>query len=170
MNALTQMKSRGFTLLEMLVTITVVAVVAALVAPMFSDDNRLHLMAGSSVLASDIELAQVMTISFPDRAVVVRFDPTTQTYWLAYSTDPETPLNRTDTGEPYLVTLGQGRALSAQGVQMTPVQVANNMLEFNAQGGLVDFTATPSIQLTRGGSKIILAIAASTGTISETGG
>jgi len=164
------MRARAFTLLEMLVTITVVAVVAAVVAPMFSDDNRLHLMAGSSVLASDIELAQVMTISFPDQAVVVKFDPSKQTYWLAYASDPDTPITRTDTNEPYLVMLGKGRALSAQGVQMQLVQVANDTLEFNAQGGLVDFTATPSIQLTRGGSKITLAVATATGTVSETGG
>jgi prepilin-type N-terminal cleavage/methylation domain-containing protein len=162
------MKSKpGFTLLEMLVTITVIAVVAVSAAPLFGDDNRLRVMAASSVLSSDIELAQVMTISFPDQPVVVKFDPDAKTYWLAYASDPDTPLPRADTGEPYRVVLGEGRAITAQNVAMALVQVTNDTLAFSSEGGLTDFTSQPSIQLRNGNRAITLSIAPTTGTISE---
>ena len=165
------MKLRGgFTLIEMLVTITIIAVVAAIVAPVFSDDDRLHAMAAASVLSSDIELAQVMTISYPQDPVVVRFDAPNRTYWLAYAATPETPLSREDTAEPYLVTFGEGRASTAFGAQIALDGVASDTLKFNAQGGLVDFTASPLIELTRGESAITLAIAPTTGTITEMNG
>ena len=157
----------AFTLVEMLVTITIIAIVAAIVAPVFSDDDRLHAMAASSVLSSDIELAQVMTISYPQDPVVVRFDAPNHTYWLAYAATPQTPLPREDTGEPYSVTFGQGRASTAMGAQIALDAVAGDTLQFNAQGGLVDFSASPLIQLTRGGSAITLSIAPTTGTITE---
>src|SRR5688572_2454757 len=103
----------AFTLIEVLVALTLVAALAAIVAPMFSDDSRLRVMAASSIISSDIELAQVMTISHPDNPVVVCFDPGNASYWLAYAADPDTPLSREDTGEPYQVTLGLDRARSA---------------------------------------------------------
>jgi prepilin-type N-terminal cleavage/methylation domain-containing protein len=161
---------RGFTLLEAMVTITIIAVVAVTAAPLFSDEHRVRLMAASALIASDIEAAQVMTMSFPDQAVVVRFDPDQSRYWLAYSWDTETPIMRPDSGEYYDVVLGQGRAASALNVAFTLDQLSANMLEFNAQGGLVDFTARPSIQLGSGEGAVTLMIAPSTGTITEVQG
>ena len=160
----------AFTLLEMLVTITVLALTAAMVAPMFSDDGRLRVIAAASILSSDIELAQVMTISFPTDPVEVRFDTALQRYWLAYAADPDTPLVRIDNGEPYLVTLGQGRASSAAGVSMTLDQVTNDMLAFESSGGLTDFATTPRIQLGMSGNAITLTVAPMTGTVIENDG
>jgi prepilin-type N-terminal cleavage/methylation domain-containing protein len=157
----------GFTLLEMLITITILAVVASVVTPMFSDDNRLRLLAASSVIASDIELAQVMTISYPDQPVVVRFDASKQMYWLAYTLDPETPILRENTGEPYVVVIGQGRASSAQHVGLTIADMTNDGLEFAASGGLAYFTAAPKIELSRNGAALTLTISQNTGSITE---
>jgi len=158
---------RGFTLLEMLITITILAVVASVVTPMFSDDNRLRLMAASSVISSDIELAQVMTISYPDQPVVVRFDAGKQMYWLAYAADSETPIVRETTGEPYVVVIGQGRASTAQNVSLKIADMTNDGLTFAASGGLVDFATTPMIELSRNGAAVTLTISPNTGTITE---
>jgi len=163
-------RHRGFTLLEMLVTITILAFVASVVTPMFSDDNRLRLMAASSVIASDIELAQVMTISYPDQPVVVRFDADKQMYWLAYAADTETPIVRETTGEPYVVVIGQGRASTAQSVSLAIADMTGDNVAFAASGGLVDFTTTPKIELSRNGAAITLVISPHTGTITERDG
>jgi prepilin-type N-terminal cleavage/methylation domain-containing protein len=160
----------AFTLLEVLVVITILAVVAVLAAPSFSDDARLRLMAASTILGSDIELAQVMTISQPENPVVVTFDVSQNRYWLAYASAPEVPTTRADTGDAYLVVIGEGRAAAAIGVTLTTTAITDDILAFNAQGGLEDFTTQPKITLTLNGQWIELAIAPSTGTITETNG
>ena len=164
----TIMRSRfGFTLLEMLVTLTVVAAIAAAVAPMLSDDSRVRVMAASSIIASDIELAQVMTIAHPNSPVVVRFDPAHAKYWLAYAATPDTPIARDDTGEPYVVTLGEGRARSAAGVALAVEQMASDRMTFASHGGLINFTTTPLIKVTTGSRGIQLAVSPTTGSVHE---
>jgi prepilin-type N-terminal cleavage/methylation domain-containing protein len=160
----------GFTLFELLVTLSIIAIVAAMVAPAFSDGDRLHLMAGASVMTSDIELAQVMTIADPSRPVVVRFDVGRSRYWLAYSDTPDAPIARADTGAPYLVVLGEDRASGAAGVTFTVTGLSQPILTFNGQGGLQDFISTPQITLSLNGKTITVAIAATTGTVSQTSG
>lgn len=161
---------RGFTLLEILVTVTIIAGVAAIVVPMFGDANRVRVMAASSLITSDIELAQTMTIASPKNPIVVKFNQDAQSYWLAPSSDPDNPMLRPGTNQAYLVVLGEGRALGAAGVVFTLKNVTGDTLEFNAQGGLTDFTSQPAIELSSASSTILLSIAPTTGTISQTNG
>jgi prepilin-type N-terminal cleavage/methylation domain-containing protein len=161
---------RAFTLFEVLITVAIIALVGALIVPALRDDARLRLLAASSILTSDIELAQVMTISQPATPVVITFDPDRNRYWLALDSDPATPIPRADTGAPYLVVFGQGRAASAAGVTFTTAGITGDVLTFNAQGGVEDITGAPCITLTAGAHSTSLDIAVSTGTITQTDG
>ena len=78
-------RQRGFTLIEVLVTLTIIAVVAAMVLPAFNNSERGRLIAATRILRADLELAAVMTITDPANPVVVRFDPIAGQYWLAYA-------------------------------------------------------------------------------------
>ncbi len=158
---------RGFTLVELMMTITIIIVAGALVMPKLSDNKQLRLVAAASILTSDIELAQVMTISHPADAVVVRFDPANDQYWLAYADVPDTPIPRSDNGRPYLIVFGQDRARSAVGVSVSLTEVSNNTLAFDAQGGVADIPAQPVIRLSLGTRFIDLQIASTTGTITQ---
>ena len=151
--------------MELLVTITIIAVVATLIAPTLNDDSTLRLMAASAILTSDIELAQVMTVSRPDKAVVVRLDPDQNRYWLAYASTPDTPIV-----PPGVTTFGQGRALTAVGVGLSATGVSDNTIEFNAQGGLTDFSVDPVIRLSLNERFFDLTLSATTGSVSETAG
>ena len=157
-----------FTLIEMLVTITIIVVAASLVIPQLRDDSRLRLIAASQVLASDIEMAQVMSMSSPDKAVVVRFDPgNDKKYWLAYASDPTTPIQLPDTQYDYVVVLGEGPARGAIGVTISLSDVPGDVLGFNALGGIDDPTTLPEITMMLDGRWIKLSIAPTTGTITE---
>ena len=158
---------RGFTLMELMMTITIIIVVGVLVMPKLSDDTQLRLVAAASILTSDIELAQVMTISHPADAVVVQFDPDNDQYWLAYADVPDSPIPRPDNGRPYLIVFGQDRARSAAGVSLSLTEVTDNTLAFDAQGGVADISAQPVIRLSLGSRFIDLQIAATTGTITQ---
>ena len=157
----------GFTLIDLMMTITIIIVAGALVLPKLSDNTQLRLMAAASILTSDIELAQVMTISHPADAVVVRFDPDNDQYWLAYADVPDTPIPRSDNGRPYLIVFGQDRARSAVGVSLSLTEVSNDTLAFDAQGGVADISAEPVIRLSLGARFIDLQIASTTGPITQ---
>ena len=158
---------RGFTLMELMMTITIIIVAGALVMPKLSDDAQLRLMAAASILTSDIELAQVMTISRPADPVVVQFDPENERYWVAYADDIDTPIPRPGNGRPYLIVFGQDRARSAVGVSLSLTDVTDNTLGFDPQGGVADISAQPVIRLTLGTHLIDLQIASTTGTITQ---
>ncbi len=152
-----------------MVTMTIMVVAAAMVLPRMVETGQVRLMAASRLLASDIEMAQVMTITRPNEPVVVRFDGTDPRYWLAYADDTETPLSPSE-GQIYEIEFGIGRGRAADGVSIGVSGMPGNMLAFNAQGGLDDPTAQPVITLTHGSRWVRLDIAPTTGTITETTG
>jgi len=162
--------TRGFTLLEMLLTVSILATLTALAVPLMADSDRVRVRAAVDVLISDLELAQIMNISFPADPVVVRFDPAGSRYWIADADTPNTPINREDTGEPYLVELGVGRAAMAEGVTLQIADMSGNQVVFNSQGGLNNFSAAPIMTLSIEGESISISIAATTGSIFETTG
>jgi prepilin-type N-terminal cleavage/methylation domain-containing protein len=158
---------RAFTLLELVIVLVIVAAVASMVLPSLSDDRQLRLIAASSLIISDLEMAQVMTISKPEEAVVVRFDVDGGRYWLAYAATPDTPLTREDTGEPYLVELGVGRASGAAGVSISLTDMDDGTLEFDSQGGLTELGVSPQIRISIEGIAVDLTVLSTTGTVTE---
>ncbi len=138
----------GFTLIEMMMVITILAMVAVLVMPMLTDNTRLRLQAGASIVISDLELAQVMTMAQPDRPVLVRFDNANSRYWLAYADNPGDPITHPQSGEPYLVSFGSGRASSVGDILLNArLGTGGTDLRFAPHGGLEQFGLAPNINL-----------------------
>ena len=164
------MRQTGFTLFDLMVTMTIIVVMAAVILPNLKDDAQIRLIAGSRLLSSDLEMAQIMTISNPEQPIVVRFEPSVGRYWLAEADDADTPIKRPGSTGDYFVEFGKGDARSASGVFLGVAGVSNDTIAFSAQGGIEDFTATPEITLLQGTHWIKLSISPMTGTISETAG
>ena len=122
--------------------VAIISMLAVLLVPRAQVDERLQLNAATSLIVSDIELAQVMNISNPKNPVVIRFDGDAQTYWLAPADKPDQPIFRSPTQEPYIVTMGQGRAVAAAGVVFEVEDIPHSTLRFSPHGSL----ATPGIQ------------------------
>ena len=160
----------GFTLIDLMVTLTIIAVMATVLLPRMDDGGRLRLMAGARLLASDIEMAQIMTISRPNDPIVVKFEPALGTYWLAPASDPDTPILRPGATQVYKVVFGQGRGRTAKNVTIALTDVTDNMLIFNGQGGILDPTLEPQIKLMQGSRWTTLTVSTMTGAISETAG
>ncbi|HWB18816.1 MAG TPA: hypothetical protein VG711_00830 [Phycisphaerales bacterium] len=163
-----RIRRSAFTLFELLITVCVIAVIAVTVIPTVSSADNLRLSAATSIVMSDIEYAQVLTMAHPDNPVVVVFNTGKSTYALCYDSDHLHPINRADTNEPYEVLLGQGRASSASGVTFTLVDIDNGVLSFNEQGGVLDLSRRPYIVFSSAGAKLAVKIAPTTGTMSET--
>lgn len=137
----------GISLIDMLMTIAVLAIVAAVAVPALNDSHRLRVRGAASILASDIEFAQSMSVAYPNDPIVIVFDTNDNSYHLARSSDPQTPLQRSDSGEPYVVTFGSGRARTAQNVTYTLDNVTDDEIAFSPHGGLESFNQRPRINL-----------------------
>lgn len=161
---------RAFTLFELMIVVAIAAVLATMVLPMIRNDERLQLIAAASLVTSDIEYAQSLSISRPSSPAAVSFDTSTASYHVAYQSSVETPLTRDDTGESYAVTFGTGRATGAAGVTMSVKDMNKNLIQFDSHGGLLEFNATPVITLQAGNEWFQLTISPTTGTITETSG
>jgi Tfp pilus assembly protein FimT len=159
--------ARAFTLMDLLMTMAIMVIASALVLPQISDERPLRLEAAARLLTSDLELAQVLTLSSPAAPVVVRFDPAAGRYWLARAADPDTPIPRGGTGEPCEVRLGHGRAAAAAGITLSTTDIAENTLEFNEHGGIAEVGSAPIVRLSTPGRAIELRIAPATGTVMQ---
>ena len=163
-------RQRGFTLLEVLITVTIMGAMAVVIIPRFQDDSELRVVAAATLVASDLEYAQVLSISHPAQPAAVQFDPGNAGYWVAYAADPSQPLVREDTGDPYAITFGAGRARTVAGVSLWVLDASSNRVVFDANGALVDFTDSPKVILGCNGFYRTISIAPSTGTLTITEG
>ncbi len=69
----------GFTMIEMVVVMAILAIAAAIVVPMVSSAGSMQLRAAVNMVAADLEYAKSMSISRGQRYSVV-FDKTAETY------------------------------------------------------------------------------------------
>ncbi len=108
-----------------------------------------------------------MTISAPDRPVVVQLFPSSGKYHLAYADDPLVPIKRPGTQYDYVVEFGKGPARHAKGVKLNLTDVTNDRITFTPQGSLESLSITPQIRVYLGPKKLDIAISPVTGTIYE---
>jgi hypothetical protein len=97
----------------------------------------------------------------------VRFVTGTGEYWLAPASEPETPMGRSGVPNGYRVVFGVGDARHVGDVTIATVDIPGDTLVFNAQGGIADLTTEPAVIVMAGTRWIKLAIAPTTGTITE---
>ncbi len=83
---------RGVLLIDLLVAMAIIGVVLLAALPSVRSDEPLRLVAGATTVAADIEYAQALTLASPAEPVVVVFDDSGTSYWLALSDDPQTPI------------------------------------------------------------------------------
>ena len=154
--------ARAFTLVEMLVTIAVVGVAAAMVLPMMSSNDSSRVASGAALVISDLDFAQATAINEPAETVLVRFDPRASRWWVALESTPDTPLTRTYSADPYDTTMGEGRAESAVGVTFSLTDATDDTIAYDAYGRLTQ-TANPVITLSCNGATATITIDAETG-------
>jgi len=72
----------GFTMIELLIVVAILAIAAAIAVPMASSTGSMQLRAAVTMVAADLEYAKSMSISRGQRYAVL-FDKTTETYRIA---------------------------------------------------------------------------------------
>ncbi len=80
-NAVPIVVRHGFTMIEMVVVMAILAIAAAIVVPMMSSAGTMQLRSAVNMVAADLEYAKSMSISRGQKYSVV-FDKTAEAYWI----------------------------------------------------------------------------------------
>ncbi|MEX2673749.1 MAG: prepilin-type N-terminal cleavage/methylation domain-containing protein [Phycisphaeraceae bacterium] len=153
---------RGFSLVEMMIVVVVLAIVALLAVPGETRREATQVQAAAKLLLADLDYACIASLGNGVDPCVVVFDEDGEGYRLASSLDAATPLTDPATGQPYQVRFGEGRAGALTRVRLTAVDTDDNQLVYNPMGGL-ESAGDASVTLTCGSSSLTLTIRASTG-------
>lgn len=158
-------RATGFTLIELLISLAVLGIVMFAVLPRGAPDEPMRLLAAGSVLAADLEYAQSATLANPQQPIVVKFDSKGFGYWLAPAEEPDSPINRPNSSEPYTVTFGMGNAEVLEGVWIDPsVLPEDYTIEYDAFGRLTIFTDV-RVKLLNSAGSIEVVVRANTGSV-----
>lgn len=137
---------RAFTLVEILITVVIMAIVVAVVIPSLSTDDNARLIGAANMVASDIEFAQSVALANPDDPGALKASADGTGYWVATALDPDAPILSTYSQEPYLITFGEGVASELGGVTISVAEV-DGKIQFDGFGrlaGLEDIVVTVS--------------------------
>ena len=104
----------GFTMIELIVVVAILAIAAAIVVPIASSVGSMQLRAAVTMLAADLEYAKSMSISRGQRYSVV-FDAPGERYWIVsgdvYAVENAIP-HPLKPQSPYVVDFPNDRRLS----------------------------------------------------------
>jgi prepilin-type N-terminal cleavage/methylation domain-containing protein len=78
-NSNTRIVRHGFTMIELLIVMAILAIAAAIVVPMASSAGSMQLRAAVNIVAADLEYAKSLSISRGQKYAVI-FDKTTESY------------------------------------------------------------------------------------------
>lgn len=147
----------GFTMIELMVVMVIIAVIAAMVVPLAFGTTGTAAMATARRVAADLEYAQNLAIT-TQANITVTFDTNANSYRVSNSLGVvEHPI----THQAFTITLGNDAGSS--GVALTSAFGTGHQVVF---GPLGDPTPSGTIGLGGGGSNYVLTVAAVTGRVS----
>lgn len=153
----------GFSVVELLIVVTIIAIAAALVVPMMRDNDTAQLRAAAGLLVADLAFAQVESIAHADALRCLVLDADNKTYSVATVSQPTVPLTNPADKSPYSVTFGQRRAQTLGRVTFFSNNIGvDKRLGFGAYGQL-DQTTAATFTLAAGDRKITITLDPITG-------
>lgn len=159
---------KGFTFVELLIVILILALVATLAFPMFADSDAVRVQAAARLLTADVGFAQLDSIAHADDRCVVSFNQGAGSYTLARSSAPTTPITEPVTGQPYVTVLGTGRAAEMSGVVIQSYSLGGDDKIIFGQYGELDQATSATIQLQRGAFSMTVQIDSTNGEVTVT--
>lgn len=160
---------RGVTLVELMVTVTVLAIVAAVILPLVDDGSGGRIAAATILLRDDLEQARYRTVANPGEPRALLIDQDNRGWRVINPEYPSIPVQRDD-GSDWVVRAGEDRGAGMAEVEIELEGVDGALLEFDESGALRDRTAMPSIHVSCGERRQTLKVGAVTGIVRITVG
>lgn len=130
--------AQGYTLLELLVVVALLAIIAALATPAFTAGNTAKARAAARALIADFAYAQSLSMG-SETPVLINFSSDGAGYWAAFATDPAVPLRDPKTGKAFKRDFSQDIPHDLFGVRIascTQGGVPTALIQFGALGEL----------------------------------
>jgi type II secretory pathway pseudopilin PulG len=154
---------RGLTLVEIMVTLTCMAIAMAIVMPALGDRSADRLRGAAQMLIADLEFAQSESMSHGDDPRVLVIESDKAGYHLAAKSAPGTAVTNPVGAVPYVTRFGLGRANALGGVRVGAYNLGgDDQLGFGVLGQL-DQTAAATITLQCGNRSIVVTVDPTTG-------
>lgn len=160
----TKNSHHGFTIIELMLSLALMTILAALTIPLFGNNDDLQIDIAKRLLVSDLEYAQILAITNTQEEIALIVDGSNGGWHIASLDNPSVPLEDSVTGEPLVTTFGLGPAASAGNVTIES-NMPGNMVAFNQNGGLIDFTQIAVMTLRCGESTSEIQVTPMTGSI-----
>lgn len=160
----TQSNKHGFTLVELVLSLGILTMLAALVVPLFGNDEAFQIDIAKRLLVSDLEYAQILAITNTDEEIALVVNESGNGWHIANLENPATPLDDSVSGNPIQTKLGFGAAASAPSVKVETNSM-ENMVMFDQNGGLADFTQNIELSLIMNDAITVVRISPTTGSI-----
>lgn len=155
----------GFSLVELMITVTILGIIGALAAPMLTPNDTTKLRAAASILAADLDACRAGSIAHGEDPHVIVFDTTNHAYHLAAASDTNTPIAHPSNGGGYTIDFGTGDTSQLNGVTIQSVSVGgDDQLGFGLYGQL-DQPTDATITLAAGGATVTLTLDAPSGEV-----
>lgn len=158
--------ARGaFTLADTMVAVAILAIAVGVAVPSLTPNDHSRLRGGATMLASDLEYAQSLSLAAPDDLGLIRFDPDDSGhYWIATASAPDDPVSIPFTDKQYEVRFGADRAALLYDVSLTMQNVPDGTLMFDEFARLTG-TKDAIFTLSNGAGEITVRVSASTGSV-----
>ncbi|MAC18596.1 MAG: hypothetical protein CMJ23_02765 [Phycisphaerae bacterium] len=154
-------RGRGFSLVELTVTVAVLVTVAMVMVPLVGRESGSRLTAAASMLRDDLEQARHRTVVDPGTPIALILDADGGG-WMLANDDRTRPILRAD-GRPWRVRFGTDVAAALEGVQVRRLDApATSSLSFDAEG-VARADDTPRFEIADGDQAWIVRIGLVTG-------
>ena len=162
---------RGFTLFELVLTLLIIGIAAAMVIPAAANASSPRLRTAANVLAADIDFCSSECIAQPNAPRAISFDAAHNRYTVI-NFNAGTTVPFPGDGKDYINDFSTGRNTQLTGVSITSITMGGTTLStltFDAYGKPL-ITADLAITLTYNGTNIVVTVKSTTGDITITGG
>ena len=158
---------RGFTLFEVMMVVSILAIVASVVVPLVGNNEASQLRAAAELLAADIEDIQARALAEPESPGCILLEEDGSGWRLTLADTPEEPMLDFD-GRPIRRSFGSDVLAGCPDLSIGAAELPESGLRFNDQGTPVALSASLMFELEAGDRKdsIKVAVSASTGRVS----
>lgn len=153
------MSRRAFTLVELLVSVTLAVTVLAMATDLFSGGRFERIDAAARLLEADMAWARSRALASPSDPVMLRIDADGGGYRVSASSAPDVALEGPN--GPIRIRFGEDRGRSAAGVRLAGAPSRD--VVFGPFGGVMDPVPTLTFTMIGGDERGVLALDALTG-------